>query len=197
MKTRSVKSSQVSALGSRSGEAEDDAAVGVDRQPPRAGVAELQPGRGRAGSAVEQEGHRPGARVGAIELVGGVGDVGLRLALVVEQPDRAGGGGEVQRAAREAPACAWWSNPAAGDAARRPMAGWLAAAAPAPALLARRRRRCSGLLLRRRFGVFGTSAEGESDSEERDQHAQAARSGKTDSHVHYLRRILEVAPNRF
>ena len=71
--------------------------VGVDGEPPRSGRAELQPGRGRARPAIEQEGHRPGARVGAVELVGGVGDIGLRLALVVEQRNRAGGGGEVER----------------------------------------------------------------------------------------------------
>ena len=97
MKTRSVKSSQVSALGSRSGDAEDVTASALIGEPPRAGGAELQPRRGRARPAVEQEGHRPGARVGAIELIGGVGDIGLRFALVVEQTDRAGGGGEVER----------------------------------------------------------------------------------------------------
>ena len=98
MKTRSVKSSQVSALGNEIRRRGGRHRVGVDGEPPRTGGAELQPGRGRARPAVEQEGHRPGARVGAIELVGGVGDIGLRLALVVEQADRTGGGGEVERA---------------------------------------------------------------------------------------------------
>ena len=54
---------------------------------------------GRARATVEQKRHRPAGAIGAVELVGGVGDIGLRLALVVEQPDRACGGGEVERAA--------------------------------------------------------------------------------------------------
>ena len=65
------------------------------------------------------------------------------------------------------------------------------------ALLAGRRRRCSGRLLRRRFGVFGAGMAGESDSDERGQHAQAARPGITDSHVHCLRPNVELPPNRF
>ena len=111
MKTRSVKSSQVSALGLRSGEADEMARLAFDRQPPGSGAAELQIGGGCARPAIEEERHRPGARVGAIELIGGVGDIGLRLALVVEQAERAGRRGERQACARAARGFAWWWNP--------------------------------------------------------------------------------------
>ena len=65
-----------------------------DRQPPGSGIAELQIGRGRTGPAIEHEGHRTGGRIGAIKLVGGISNVGLRFAGAVEQPDRTRGGGE-------------------------------------------------------------------------------------------------------
>src|ERR1700684_981028 len=55
----------------------------------------------RPAPPVEQEGHRTGGRIGAVELIGGVGDIGLRLALVVEQADRTGGRREGERASRE------------------------------------------------------------------------------------------------
>jgi len=44
--------------------------------------------RGRTRAAIEDEGHRPVTPVRAVKLVGGIGDIGLRLALVVEQADR-------------------------------------------------------------------------------------------------------------
>ena len=74
----------------------------LHRQAPGAERAQLQPGRARAGTAVDREGHRPAGRVGAVELVGDVGDLGLRRAVVVLEADRPGGRREREGAAFEA-----------------------------------------------------------------------------------------------
>jgi hypothetical protein len=71
----------------------------MERQPPRPDCAELKPRRGRTGAAVEQERDRARGAIGTVELVRSVGDVGQRLALVVEYADRAGGGTKIERAA--------------------------------------------------------------------------------------------------
>ena len=69
------------------------------RQPPRPEPAEVEPARGIARPAVEHESHRPRARIGAVEREGERGDIGLRRAAVgIEQADRAGGRGKMQRA---------------------------------------------------------------------------------------------------
>ena len=73
--------------------------VRVDGEPPRAIVAKLQPGGGRTRTAVEDERHRARDTIGAIQLIGRVGNIGLRLALIVEQADRACGRSEGKVAA--------------------------------------------------------------------------------------------------
>src|SRR5262249_30386867 len=50
-----------------------------------------------AGSTVEEEGHGPRCRVTAVELVGRIGDVGLGLALLVEQANGARRRREIER----------------------------------------------------------------------------------------------------
>ena len=73
--------------------------LAADRQPPRSGITELQPCRRRTGTAVEEERDRTLRTIAAVDLIRGVDDVGLRLALVVEQPDRSRNRGEVERTA--------------------------------------------------------------------------------------------------
>ena len=65
-------------------------AIAADRQPPRPAAPNCSQAED-ARAAVEQKRHRPACAIGAVELVGGIGDIGLRLALVVEQLDRARG----------------------------------------------------------------------------------------------------------
>ena len=66
-----------------------------------AGIAELQPGRRGTRAAIEQKRHRPVGPIDTIELIGGVGNIGLRLALVVEHADRPCSSAEIERPARE------------------------------------------------------------------------------------------------
>src|ERR1700687_3854119 len=87
MKTRSVKSSQVSGLGLERGPREGTGSISRYSQRPRSGIAQLQVGGSGARPAIEKQSHRPGAGIGAIELIGGKGDIGLRLA-----PGRGTGG---------------------------------------------------------------------------------------------------------
>ena len=180
MKTRSEKSSQVSALGRRSGGAEDDAASALKAKPPRAGDAELQPGGGRARTAVEQERHRPGARIGTIQLIGGIGDIGLRLALVVEQPDRTRRGREIERAPRQRQRLSGGRirrqpmllgddrrSRRSGGAASGFLAGW---------------RRC-GLRLR---SILGARAGQHRERQKHNRDPSMARRGESDGHIRSL-----------
>jgi len=154
--------------------------VGVDGEPPRAGRAELQPGGGRARPAIEQKGHRPGTWVGAVELVGREGDIGLRLALVVEQRNRAGGGGEVERPAgkrQRMPGGRIRRQPALlGDERIRRVA----AHAGGAGLLSRWR--CCGWLLRGRR-ILGARAHHHRQYGKHQRQAQLARRDEANGHV--------------
>ena len=150
----------------------------IERQPPRPGRAELKPCRGRAGPAVEQERHGARRAVGAVELVGRIGDVGQRLALVVEHADRAGGRREIERAAgqierllrgRIRRQTVRLGAAAIGDALR---------AAAAPALLSGRRRRL-GARLRR---IVRARKARERESRHRQHQGRAAERRQTRDH---------------
>ena len=73
--------------------------IRVDGKAPGPVIAELQPGGRRARSAIEDESDGARRAIRPVQLVGGVGDVGLRFPLVVEQADRAGRCGKGERPA--------------------------------------------------------------------------------------------------
>ena len=81
--------------------------VAADGDPPRPGRCRIASKRRlRPGPPLKKNVTGRLARIGAVQLIGGIGDIGLRLALVVEQPDRSRGRCEGQRAAGERLACA-------------------------------------------------------------------------------------------
>ena len=88
-------------IGLQIGRSGSNRRISIDRQPPGSGRAELQKGGGSPRPAIEKESDRPRRRIGAVQPIGRVGDIGLRLALVVEQADRARGRREGERAPGE------------------------------------------------------------------------------------------------
>src|SRR5262249_36308142 len=151
--------------------------IRVDGKPPRPIVAELLPGRGGARAAIEDEGDRTAGAIGAVELIGGVGNIGLRFALFVEQADRAGGRGESKRAARKIeglPGRRIWRELVLLGGRRRRRS---AAAARRRATLLSRRRGC-GRALRRRV----VRASAHESRAEHDQDADGAGDWRSDGH---------------
>ena len=99
MNTRSVKSSQVSAFGIGSGDADGAVASPPMRNAPWSDRADIQPGGREAGPAVEREGHRAVGFLGVLKLERDEGQFGARRLPLVGEQDGAGGRREVQRAA--------------------------------------------------------------------------------------------------
>ena len=87
MNTRSVKSSHVSAFGNGSAEADGTRIGAIEGDPPRPDRADLQPARRHAGPAIEHEGDRAGAPIGALQLIRDERHVGLRHVGVVAEPN--------------------------------------------------------------------------------------------------------------
>jgi hypothetical protein len=88
MKTRSVKSSQVSSLSTRVGVEEAERPFtgrrhGSDR-------SKLQPGRTGAGTSIEDESNGPLMGVRSVHLIGDIANVNLGGAFIVAELDAAG-----------------------------------------------------------------------------------------------------------